>query len=135
MAINPARPTDPLGWPLLPVPDASGSLHWPDLDGSVRQTIRSLLVTRPGERLLHPTLGGALQDFLHQPNTVLTRRRVEDRVTETITLWEPRVTLTRVLVEPDGDHEEKLRVTIDYRLRLTGQTGAIAVALIVGGGN
>lgn len=48
MTTNPAQPGLPVGWPLIPVPDAQGSLHWPTLEASVRQTIRALLVTEPG---------------------------------------------------------------------------------------
>lgn len=134
MPQNPARPADPVGWPLLPVPDAAGSLNWPNLEASVRQTIRAILVTRPGERLLSPRLGGGLQDFLHQPNTVLTRRRIHDRVAEALATWEPRIAIARLTVEPEGEAEERVRIGLDYRIRLTGQPGAISIALRIGGG-
>ena len=134
MAPNPARPADPVGWPLMPVPDASGSLSWPDLETSIRQTIRAILVTRPGERLLRPEFGGGLQDFLHQPNTVLTRKRIHDRVAEALAAWEPRIAIARLTVEPEGVAEERVRIGLDYRIRLTGQPGAISIALRIGGG-
>lgn len=134
MAPNPARPSDPVGWPLMPVPDASGSLSWPDLETSIRQTIRAILVTRPGERLLRPEFGGGLQDFLHQPNTVLTRKRIHDRVAEALASWEPRIAIARLSVEPEGAAEERVRIGLDYRIRLTGQPGAISIALRIGGG-
>lgn len=133
MRPNPARPRDPLGWPLLPVPDATGSLAWPDLETSIRQTIRAVLVTRPGEQRLHPLLGGALQDFLHQPNSVLTRKRLHDRVAETLTVWEPRVALVSIAVEPEGDASERVRIAINYRIRVTGAPGGISVAIALGG--
>ena len=44
--------TEPLGWPLLPVPDANGQLHYPGLAQSVREQIQVLLSTRPGEQLI-----------------------------------------------------------------------------------
>ena len=133
MAVNPARPAPPIGWPLLPAPDASGSLAWPDLETSVRTTLRAILVTRPGERLLHPSLGAGLQDFLHAPNTVLTRRRIHDRVAEAVALWEPRVSLVHLLVEPEGAAEEQVRIRLDYRIRATGAAGGLSVALKVAG--
>lgn len=133
MAYNPARPNDPIGWPLMPVPDAGGSLNWPDLETSIRETIRATLVTRPGERRLHPQFGGALQDFVHQPNTVLTRKRIHDRVGETLGAWEPRIALTAITVEPEGEFGERVRITVDYRIRRRGQTAALSVALKVAG--
>lgn len=134
MAWNPARPDDPIGWPLLPVPDAEGCLTWPDLEVSVRQTIRALLVTRPGEALLQPLLGGGLQDFIHQPNTVLTRKRIQDRVADALSQWEPRVSLTALSVDAEGENGERVRIALDYRIRTTGQSGALSVALTLGGG-
>ena len=100
MTTNPAQPGLPVGWPLIPVPDAQGSLHWPTLEASVRQTIRALLVTEPGERLLHPRFGAALQQFVHHPNSVLTRRRIRDRIGETLGVYEPRIALSNLTVEP-----------------------------------
>ena len=134
MRNNPARPRDPIGWPLLPAPDETGSLQWPDLATSIRQTIRAILVTKPGERLLSRRLGGGLQDFIHQPNTVLTRKRVHDRIAEALTIWEPRIALTRLAVEPEGDFGEKLRITLDYRIRMTGAADGLSVSIAVQGG-
>ena len=130
---NPARPALPIGWPLMPVPDETGSLHWPDLDRSVRETIRSLLVTRPGERLLQRNLGAALQEFVHQPNTLVTRRRMHDRIAETLVRHEPRIALDQITVEPDGAHEERVRITLQYRIRMTGQPAALALSIGLGG--
>ena len=42
----------PIGWPLLPVPDANGALTWPGLAQSVAQHLRKLLATQPGELLV-----------------------------------------------------------------------------------
>ena len=43
-----------IGWPLLPVPNENGELEYPTLEESVRQQIRVLLSTRPGEQLMGP---------------------------------------------------------------------------------
>ncbi len=130
---NPARPNLPIGWPLMPTPDATGSLQWPNLDQSIRETIRSLLVTRPGERLLNRNLGAALQEFVHQPNTLVTRRRMHDRIAETLVKWEPRIAIDAIELEPEGDNEERVRVTLRYRIRRTGQSVALGLSLGMGG--
>ncbi len=41
-----------LGWPLLPLPDEGGVVGWPSLEQSVREAIRVILSTRPGEQLM-----------------------------------------------------------------------------------
>ena len=94
----PVRSTIAVGWPLLPLPDENGQLAWPDAETSVRQTIEAILRTRPGEQLMRPRFGGGLEDFVHEPNTLTTRRRIHDAIVAALTTWEPRVTLDRVEV-------------------------------------
>ena len=93
---NPTLPPPLIGWPLLPQPDDDGRLLYPNLETSVRQAIRVILSTRPGEQLMHPTFGAGLSDFLNEPNTLTTRRRIRAQVTETLGFWEPRIVLERV---------------------------------------
>lgn len=118
-----------IGWPLLPIPDTSGELRYPSLEESVRETIRVILLTRPGEQLMHPEFGAGLADFLHQPNSLSLRRRVRDRILESLARWEPRVAVERVEVWEVPDQPTHLRVEIAYRLRRTGVAQQIGLVL------
>lgn len=67
-----------LGWPLFPLPDEHGRLDWPDLEASVRQSIRVILSTRPGEQLMCKFaryLAQISRATWHSTGTYLTRRR------------------------------------------------------------
>lgn len=130
---RPRLPRLATGWPLLPVPDAEGRLHWPDPARSVRETIEALLRTTPGERLMRPGLGAGLEALLHQPNTLETRARAHDAIVATLRTHETRIILDRVEVD-EGTDPGELRVTISYRLALTGEAGRIAARIPVGGG-
>lgn len=118
-----------VGWPLLPVPDAAGRLHFPEPAESVRQTIRAVLLTRRGERLMRPRFGAGLQEFLHEPNTLTTRRRVRDRITEALSRWERRIVVDRVEVWEVPDEPSHLRVEIQYRLLRTGVAEQMGIVL------
>jgi len=126
---NPARPSLPIGWPLLPVPDKNGALQWPDLALSVRQTIRALLITEPGERLLHPKLGAAIQAFVHQPNALLTRRRLHDQIAKTLIKHEPRIALTQISVETSLEAPAVIDVRVEYQIRMTSVADAVSFSL------
>lgn len=115
VAPKPANKT--INWPLLPQPDANGHLHFPDLAESVRQSIKIILRTRPGERIMRPAFGGGLQRMLHEQNTLTTRRRIQDLVTESLQRWEKRILLDRVDVWEVEDRPTAVRVEIAYRLR------------------
>lgn len=118
-----------IGWPLLPLPDAAGQLLWPDLARSVRDAIRTILSTRPGEQLMRPEYGAGLDRLLQQPNTLGTRRQIRDLVQSALARWERRILLDGVEVwEVDGEPSH-LRVEIAYRLARTGAAGAINVTV------
>jgi phage baseplate assembly protein W len=118
-----------IGWPLLPLPDAHGTLAWPDLAKSVRDTIRAILSTRPGEQLMRPEFGGGLDRLLHQPNTIATRREMRDLVREALARWERRILLDAVEVWEVQGAPAQVRVEIAYRLARTGEPGAMNVTV------
>src|SRR5882757_6817349 len=81
-----SKPRAPaMGWPLLPFPDEHGELAYPAvLAESVRQQLQVILSTRPGEQLMRPGFGAGLTEFLGEPDTITTRRRIYDRVSELV---------------------------------------------------
>ncbi|HWX49316.1 MAG TPA: GPW/gp25 family protein [Roseomonas sp.] len=130
---KPILPPEPIGWPLLPLPSADGVLRFPTLVESVRQMIEVILRTTPGEQLMRAEFGAGLEAMLHEPNTLATRSRMQERIAEGLAAWEPRILVDRIDVEPGPDLRE-VRITIAYRLRRTGEGGQIVAALPLGGG-
>lgn len=125
---------EPIGWPLLPVPDADGALHWPDLARSVREGIQVLLATRPGEQLLRPGFGAGLENLLGEPNTVTTRARIQALVKETLERHETRIHLDGVSVAPTTTGTgvaDGVRVEIAYRLKRTNVPARVGLTLVM----
>ena len=56
--------------------DANGRIAWSAGEQNVRESIRLILLTEPGERLMRETFGCGLRQFLFEPNTVATRQRL-----------------------------------------------------------
>lgn len=121
--------TTPVNWPLLGLPDSDGQLSFPTLEQSVRQSIKIILQTRPGERLMRPTFGGGLERYLHEPNTLTTRRQIRDLINNSLERWEPRILLDRVDVWEVEERPDTVRVEIVYRLRLTNQSQQMGITL------
>ena len=78
---------------------------------------------------MRPSFGAGLTSFLGEPDTITTRRRIVDRVTEAIAEWEPRIDVNRVDVVEMSDRPGWLRVEIGYRLKRTGDVMTIGVNL------
>lgn len=126
---------EPIGWPLLPVPDANGQLQYPSLAPSVRELIQVLLSTRPGEQLMRPGFGAGLENLLMEPNTVATRARIKDLIDDALKRWETRIVVDGIAVDPVSDAAtgiaDGVRVEIAYRLKRTGTPARVGLTLVM----
>ena len=80
----------------------------------VRESIELILRTEPGERVMRPTFGCGLRQFLMEPNSVATRARLERVVAAALDAWEPRIAVTELTALP-GDDPAMVVLTIRYR--------------------
>jgi phage baseplate assembly protein W len=122
---------DPIGWPFLPVPQG-GQLVYPTLEQSVRDSIRIILMTRPGEQLMRPRYGAGLQNFLDEGNTVTLRAQIQSTILQSLQNYENRITVDAVDVDPVAGAPEKVQVTIHYRLLRTNVAQQIGATMNVG---
>jgi phage baseplate assembly protein W len=70
---------------------------------AVKQSIKNLLLTRPGERPFQPDVGSELYRILFEPMDVLTAEALKGIITTCIRNYEPRVRLQDVMVMPRFD--------------------------------
>jgi phage baseplate assembly protein W len=96
--------------------DANGKLAWSSGEDNVRQCVRILLLTEPGERLMREEFGAGLRRFLFDPNTPTVRQQISERIAQAIARWEPRVAVQAVEVESDPDDPRIVHIQILFRL-------------------
>jgi len=94
---------------------------------NIREAIRVILLTEPGERLQLAEFGGGGGRFLFEPNTVGTRRRVQERIEDALRAWEPRIDLQSVRVDEDPDDPQAAVATIRYQLVANRASEEVAV--------
>jgi phage baseplate assembly protein W len=119
---------DPIGWPFLPVPQA-GQLAYPTLEQSVRDSIRIILMTRPGEQLMRPRFGAGLQNFLDEGNTVALRAQIQTAILQSLQNYENRITVDAVDVDPVAGAPAQVQVQIHYRLLRTNVSQQIGATM------
>lgn len=117
------------GMGFAPRVGADGRLSWSEGEENVRESLRIILLTEPGERLMREEFGCGLRRFLFEPNTITTRQLVRERIENAIRRWEPRVSLDEVIVEPDEGNPRLVAVTILFRLVATQALGRIGLTL------
>ena len=116
-----------LGFP--PRVGTDGRLAWSVGEDNVREAIRILLLTEPGERLLREEFGCGLRQFLFEPNTVTTRELIRQHIIQAIGRWEPRAAVEDVTVETDTQNPRLVAITIFFRLVATQALERLGITL------
>jgi len=83
---------------------------------SVEESIRIILGTARGERVMRPEFGADLYRLSFSPNNTSTAGLAIFYVQEALTKWEPRIELLDVDAEQDGNDANTLLITVDYRI-------------------
>jgi phage baseplate assembly protein W len=111
-----------------------GRVAWSVGEENVREAIRIILLTEQRERLRLPEFGGSLGRFLFEPNTVATRRRIQDQIGLALARWEPRIAVESVDVQPDpADERQAAIATITYRLVATQARERVSLSVSLAG--
>ena len=108
---------------------ADGRIAWSEGETNVRESIRVILMTEQPERLRSPNFGGSLGRYLFEPNTVATRRSIQDRITKELAQWEPRISVESVNVDADKDDPTAAIATIIYKLIATQTVERVSLAV------
>src|SRR5262245_35364335 len=111
---------------------ADGRVAWSEGETNVRESIRVILMTEQPERLRAPDFGGSLGRYLFEPNTVATRRSIQDRITKELALWEPRIDVQSVDVIQDPVDPTAAIATITYKLIATQAIERVNVNVTLG---
>jgi len=98
---------------------ADGRWAWSEGPDNIRESIQVVLMTEPGERLRLPGFGSGLRRLLFEPNSVATRRLVQEAIETALREWEPRIELESVVVEP-AEAADAALATLTYRLVASG---------------
>ena len=84
-------------------------------DNSIRQALRNLVMTSPGEIPFNKNVGCQVNAMLFEPLDGFTADTIKDEIINTINQYEKRVQLRSVTVTPYGENS-KLAVTIVYQV-------------------
>ncbi len=99
--------------------DASGGIALVGGTGSIERSMRMILGTAPGERVMRPNFGCAIWDLLFEPMNTNTFGLMAEAAREALSRWEPRIEVESVEVEPDPLHDGRTAISIDYVVRAT----------------
>jgi phage baseplate assembly protein W len=104
-------------WPMEV--DHTGSIRLTDGAADLDRSIRIVLMTAPGERVMRPQFGCRIWELLFEPVTPNLLGLIAVAVRDALAQWEPRIQVLGVAPEPDPDEPSLVRVSISYLVRET----------------
>lgn len=107
----------------------TGALETVDAPGSIRQALRLLLSTEPGERVMRPGYGCPLSQLMFSPNDDTTAGLAQHFVRRAVETWEPRVEILQLATARDPDEPSRLVILLQYRIRRSHVIDRLTVPL------
>ena len=116
-AIDPAFLGRGLLWPLGV--DHTGALALTGGAEDLDRSIRVVLATAPGERVMRPEFGCRIWDLLFEPLNANTFGLIAQAVRDAVAQWEPRVAVQQVEVHPEQHDQGLVRIDLVYVVKTT----------------
>ncbi len=71
----------------------------------IKADLLQLLLTNPGERVMMPTYGTPLKRLIFDPNDSRLEDTAREMIINSITQWEPRITVQQIEVSQNADQK------------------------------
>jgi phage baseplate assembly protein W len=84
------------------------------LKSLIKQNLKMLILTNPGERVMEPTFGAGLNRYLFQNFTESTYSEIDTKIRQQVIKYMPSVKINRISFDPEGQDFNKLSVSIEY---------------------
>lgn len=108
------------GWRFPPSFDAGGRrAAMVDSEEDIRESLRILLATTPGERVMQPAYGCDLRSVMFAEINAATAAYVKDRIKQAVLFFESRIDLEAINIDESEAEEGRLLIHLEYRVRAT----------------
>lgn len=107
------------GWKFpISLDEESGKVMTVAYEEDIQEAIGIIIGTRKGERVMRPDFGCDLHLHLFDVVDYTLLKQMENKVKQSLILWEPRITDLDVVAEV-GDEPQLVRITVKYTVRTT----------------
>ena len=107
------------GWAFPLKVDTQGGIALTSEKDELEQAILIILGTPVGTRVMRPTFGSRLHELVFAPNNSHTAAQARRFVEEAIGMWEPRIRILEIIVQPHDNQDNCLVVEITYQVKTT----------------
>lgn len=89
---------------------------------NIEQSIRSILSTKPGERLYHKDFGIDLSELVFEASDSATLKALEEKITEGLTQFQSMITVDDVQFELNAP-EGLILIHVEFTIKATNSRG------------
>ena len=107
------------GWAFPVEVDARGRIALARHERDIEESIRIILLTPKGQRVMRPEFGCQIHDLIFAPNDATTAGLAAYYVEDALGMWEPRISVHEVQVAPDPEETSRLLIEIEYEVKAT----------------
>lgn len=99
--------------------DKDGNIKMNSFEDHVRQSILLILKTAKEERIMHPDFGSSLNKMTFMAINSALAAVVRNNIEKALIMYEPRIDMIKVGTEIDGEKNNLINITLEYRVRST----------------
>ena len=96
-----------------------------DVD-SIKQSVKNILLTNPGEKPFMPLFGAELYQLLFELDTELDEDIITEQIENSIEIYEPRALIRNVHIKAEPD-ANSAAVTVEFQVINTGEFATVDV--------
>ena len=105
-----------VGWKFPVKLDASGRFELSKYEEDIEESIRIILGTIPGERVMQPEFGCGIYEYVFSTINISNLALIEEEVKKALTLYELRIEIIKVKAYPDTNRDGVILIDIEYRV-------------------
>lgn len=91
--------------------------------------VRSVLATRPGERVMRPTYGAGVTNYIFDVDDPMQASILMTAVEQALQVWEPEIVVDSVTVDPGDMADGIIALQVSYSLRSTGELETAVISI------
>ena len=113
------------GWAMpVALDPRTGQVAEAEYEEDIRQAIRIIVETAPGERVMRPDFGCGIHDLVFASMDSQTMQRVRSTIEDALRRYEARIEVNEITVTESRELTDgRLQIEVDYRVRRTNQVG------------
>jgi phage baseplate assembly protein W len=112
------------GWAMpVDLDPLTGLVAFVEHEEDIRQSIRIIVETQQGERVMRPNFGCGIHEMVFAAIDTTAIQRIRSTIEEALRRCEARIDVLDVSVDESPTQQGELLIQLEYRVRKTNQVG------------